>query len=136
MIGDTGLRLKPKNLGLGDLGSDNTQNPQGGANCTAPQVYGINQCYTNFTQDDLVQPQTGDYQGLDEWYFKEMCDSAAEEDIDVIVYVGDYLYRQGPCPLNNTHGVDCSAVNLPSFMSVPIEEGTVMNFVPGNYGKW
>ena len=64
-MGDTGLRLKPKNLGLGYLGSDNTQNPQGGANCTAPQVYGINQCYTNFTQDDLVQPQTGDYQGLD-----------------------------------------------------------------------
>ena len=49
-----------------------------------------NQCYTNFTEDDLTQSQQGDFQGIDEWYFKEISDSAANEDIDVIVYVGDY----------------------------------------------
>ncbi len=154
-MGDTGLRLKPSNLGLGKLGSDNS--PEG-PDCTAPPIYGINQCYTNFTQEDLTQNQTGSFQGIDEWYFKEMADSAAEEDIDLIVYVGDYLCKlrlmsfsysvrlcshssllnladqQGPCPLNNTAGADCSAVNLPSFINEPITEGTVMNFIPGTYG--
>ncbi|KAL7532817.1 hypothetical protein ACHAWF_004252 [Thalassiosira exigua] len=131
LMGDSGLRIKPTNLGLGKL---NSKNLPDGPDCTAPEIYGVHQCYTNFTESDLTQSQTGDYQGLDEWYFKQMADSAAKEDIDLIVYVGDYLYRQGPCPLNNTDGADCSAVNLPSFTSDPMTKGTVLNFVPGMYG--
>lgn len=85
LIGDTGLRMKPDNLGLGELGKNNLPD---GPDCTAPEIYGIHQCKTNFTQADLnYSSMSGSYQGLDEWYFKEMCDSAANENIDVIVYV-------------------------------------------------
>lgn len=138
LTGDTGLRSKPTNLGLGKLGDDESKS--GGYNCTAPDVYGIKQCYTNFTQSDLSQEQTGSFQSIDDWPFKQLADSAAEENIDVIVYVGDYLYRQGPCPVNNTGGpnktaANCSALNRPgSTTHAPVSEGITMNFIPGEYG--
>jgi len=131
LTGDTGLRLKPSNLGLGNLGDPP---------CNASEIYGIHQCFLNFTKQDLVESQTGSYQGLDEWMFKEIADSAASKDVDVIVHVGDYLYRQGPCPINNTDSKDgntkdCSAVILPEFASaLNITPETVMNFIPGFYG--
>ena len=131
LTGDTGLRLKPTNLGLGKLGDPP---------CDAPEVYGIHQCYLNFTEDDLTQEQTGSFQGLDEWVFKDLADSAASKGIDMIVYVGDYLYRQGPCPLDNidskdNENKDCSAVNTPEFASPSgIAPDKIMNFIPGEYG--
>ena len=140
LTGDTGLRIKPTNLGLGKLGKtpDNSKNR---FDCNGPKVYGVSQCLTNFTEADLTEPATGSFQGLDEWYFKEIANNAAEENPDLIVYVGDYLYRQGPCPLGaNDTEVDntikeCSAVNGPLYTNQTIENGTVLNFVPGNYGE-
>jgi hypothetical protein len=81
----TGLRSKPKDLGLGK--------------CKGPEIYGVNQCESNFTQSDLNQEeQDGSFQSLDEWVFPDLCNDVVKNhiDTDVIVYVGDYLYRQGP----------------------------------------
>jgi len=67
---DTGLRSKPKNVGLGD--------------CKGPKFYGIPQCEVNFTQADLnVQnlpnPNiTGDFQATEAWPFKELSDQVAQ----------------------------------------------------------
>eukprot|EP00804_Cyclotella_cryptica_P008753 CCRYP_018463-RB/>CCRYP_018463-RB protein AED:0.03 eAED:0.03 QI:300/1/1/1/0.66/0.5/4/814/481 len=130
---DTGLRIKPSNLGLGNVAS-------GEPPCNSTTVYGIHQCLLNFTKEDLTQPQTGSFQGLDEWHFKQLIDSATSKDIDVFIHLGDYLYRQGPCPINNTDYLDketknCSAVNIPEFASADdMVFGTVMNFIPGEYG--
>jgi hypothetical protein len=130
---DTGLRIKPYNLGLGDVVT-------GEPPCNASTVYGIHQCYLNFTQNDLKQPQTGNFQGLDEWYLKQLVDDAASKDVDVVVHLGDYLYRQGPCPINNTdtsdnETKDCSAVNTPERVTADEEvDATGMNFIPGEYG--
>jgi hypothetical protein len=130
---DTGLRIKPKNLGLGNVAS-------GEPPCNSTTIYGIHQCFLNFTKEDLTQPQTGSFQGLDEWHFKQLVDSASSKDIDVIIHLGDYLYRQGPCPINNTDFLDqetknCSAVNVPEFAEADeMVLGTVMNFIPGEYG--
>ena len=91
------------------------------------------------------------FQSLDQWYFKDIADSAAKEDANVVVFVGDYLYRQGPCPTGavNTDKVyntsdgstvsknevkECSAVNDNSQMNETIQDQNMMNFVPGNYG--
>ena len=132
LVGDTGLRLKPTNLGLGKLGDPP---------CNGTKVYGINQCLENFTASDLDnQSQAGSFQGLDEWHFADIASSAASKNVDVVVYVGDYLYRQGACPLFNKDSLDgkqkdCSAVNLPSFATADdIVDGTTMNFIPGLYG--
>ena len=69
LIGNTGLRSMPKNVGLGD--------------CKGPKVYGIPQCEVNFfTEADLnVQnlpnPNiTGDFQATEAWPFKELSDDA------------------------------------------------------------
>ena len=132
-ISDTGLRIKPTNLGLGNIAT-------GEAPCNASTVYGIHQCPFNFTQQDLNQPQTGNFQGLDEWYFKQLVDDAASKDADVIMHLGDYLYRQGPCPVNNTDMLDketkdCSAINLPEHATEEeIADDTIMNYIPGEYG--
>ena len=54
--------------------------------------------------------------------------------MDVIVYVGDYLYRQGPCPegavdtASNTTK-ECSAVNADSHMEEAMASDTILNFV-------
>jgi len=140
LTGDTGLRSKPSNLGLGKLGSDSSLD--GGNNCTAPEVYGVAQCYVNFTPAEIdTGEQTGSFQGNDEWVFKNLADDASENDVDVIVYVGDYLYRQGPCPDNNTDSLtglnkNCSGINDPPIANassgVPPE--TVINFIPGYFG--
>jgi hypothetical protein len=132
-ISDTGLRIKPSNLGLGNVAS-------GEYPCNATTVYGIHQCYVNFTKDDLKEPQTGSFQGLDEWYLKQIVDDAISQDVDVVVHLGDYLYRQGPCPINNTDYLDgdtkdCSAINLPEHATADdIANDTVMNFIPGEFG--
>ena len=134
LLGDTGMRIKPTNLGFGKLGNDNS--PDGGFDCTAPESYGIHQCYANVTKtkEDLTETPKGSYQSLDEWFFKEVADNAANEDVDVIVYVGDYLYRQGPCPegavdtASNTTK-ECSGVNADSHMNETMEKDTILDFV-------
>jgi hypothetical protein len=128
---DTGLRIKPSNLGLGNIAT-------GEAPCNSSTVYGLHQCPFNFTQEDIKQSQTGSFQGLDEWYFKQLADDAVTKDVDVVVHLGDYLYRQGPCPVNNTDYLDmdtkdCSAINLPEFAKLDEIDG-IMNFIPGEYG--
>jgi len=99
----------------------------------------------------LTQTPEGSFQNLEQWYFKEIADSAAKEDADVVVFVGDYLYRQGPCPpgavntdkvYNTSDGStisknevkECSAVNDNSHMNETIQDNSMMNFVPGHYG--
>ena len=83
--GDSGLRSKPTNLGLGKLGD---------GDCKGNRIYGIDQRERNFTESDLTEQQEGSFQSLSEWYFKDIGDDAAQKDIDLAVYVGDYLYRQ------------------------------------------
>ena len=140
LTGDTGLRIKPTNLGLGKLGKNQT-NSDNRFDCNGPKIYDVSQCLTNFTKADLTETATGSFQGLDEWYFKEIANNAAEEKPDLIVYVGDYLYRQGPCPsgAKDTESSkkikECSAVNGPSYTNETIKDGTVLNFVPGYYGE-
>jgi hypothetical protein len=130
---DTGLRIKPSNLGLGNIAN-------GEAPCNSSTVYGLHQCLINFTKEGLIQEQTGSFQGFDEWYLKELADDASTKNIDVVIHLGDSLYRQGPCPLNNTdffdnETKDCSAVNVPEHVSAEeIVPGTIMNFIPGEYG--
>ena len=124
-------------MGLGKLGDDNTAD--GGYNCNGPQIYGVKQCVTNFTEADLTEDPAGSFQGLDEWYFQEIANAAADEDPDVVVFVGDYLYRQGPCPEGavnsaNNKVKECSGVNAYSHMNETIEDDKLMNFMPGLYG--
>ena len=124
-------------MGLGKLGDDDTAD--GGYDCNGPQIYGVKQCVTNFTEADLTEKPTGSFQGLDEWYFQEVANAAADEDPDVVVFVGDYLYRQGPCPEGAVNSADnkvkeCSGVNANSHMNETIEDDKLMNFMPGLYG--
>ena len=69
LIGNTGLRSMPKNVGLGD--------------CKGPKVYGIPQCEVNFFMEadlnvqNLPNPNiTGDFQATEAWPFKELSDDA------------------------------------------------------------
>lgn len=88
----------------------------------------------------MTQSQTGNFQGFDEWHLKRLVDDASTKHVDVVIHLGDYLYRQGPCPINNTDSMDgerkdCSGVNLPEHgTEKTIAEDTVMNFIPGEYG--
>jgi hypothetical protein len=131
LTGDTGLRSKPGNVGLGE--------------CNGTKLYGINQCQRNFTEADLnvtsrvlnhTNPDiTGDYQGNDAWFFKDLANDAAGRDVDVIVHVGDYIYRQGPCPIDNSLGQNCSGINVPPFeLAADVPREVLMNFVPGFFG--
>ena len=132
LLGDTGLRIKPSNLGYGKLGADSAST--GGYDCkNAGEFYGINQCFANITEADINSKEaSGSFQSIDEWPFKMIADSVANEEADVIVYVGDYLYRQGPCPHDakdtQTGQIkNCSAVNAPSQIA-SVQDNTVMNF--------
>jgi hypothetical protein len=78
---------------------------------------------------------TGDYQATEAWPFKELTDDAMTRDIDSIVHVGDYMYRQGPCPINNGQGQNCSGMNAVRFeMEMNWPQDVTMNFVPGAFG--
>lgn len=125
LIGDTGLRVKPKDLGLGK--------------CKAAQypLYDIEQCEVNFTEADLnASSVKGDFQSTDQssWPLRTLQTYASQEEADVIVYVGDYVYRQGPCPEGSN--VSCVAINGPPRFDVSDLEknGVVANFLPGTWG--
>ena len=85
LIGDTGLRVKPTDVGLGECSS-------------GPQVYGVHQCPFNFSEADLNSTVDGEFQGLDDWPFRTVQSIAAQMDPDIVLHVGDYMYRQAPCP--------------------------------------
>ncbi|CAB9501988.1 ser Thr protein phosphatase family protein [Seminavis robusta] len=123
LMADTGMRVKPKNKLCPD----------------GPKLYGVQQCPANLTereldadyQEGLFGSDIGDFQGLDEWHFATVLDHAFQENVDVVVMAGDYLYRQGVCP--NVTGVDCVPINgPPSFED--IAPGEVINFLPGTWG--
>lgn len=121
LMGDSGLRVKPKDLGLGKCKS------------SGYELYGIPQCDENFTQADLNSSEvSGDYQSLSDWPLQVLQSKAAAEEPDVVVYVGDYLYRQGPCP--EASGADCVAINGPPTFTTSDLDGTVANFLPSMWG--
>jgi len=100
LIGDTGMRVKPKNLGTC-------------AKLSHEKLYGIKQCAETVPFDPkLVE---GHYQATAEWPLESIMDRAAEEEPDVVVHVGDYLYRQGPC----AQGKGCEDINNATDVSVP-----------------
>jgi hypothetical protein len=126
IFGDTGLRVKPTNLGLGTC----DRSPF--------TVYGVKQCPFNFTKGDVnLTSVAGDFQPLQDWHLDNMLKVAVDQhpDLDLAVHVGDYVYRQGPCPtqLLDTRG-DCVGINGPASFRLIDLNGTVINFEPGNWG--
>eukprot|EP00428_Durinskia_dybowskii_P014247 CAMPEP_0170212984 /NCGR_PEP_ID=MMETSP0116_2-20130129/6114_1 /TAXON_ID=400756 /ORGANISM="Durinskia baltica, Strain CSIRO CS-38" /LENGTH=555 /DNA_ID=CAMNT_0010463531 /DNA_START=116 /DNA_END=1783 /DNA_ORIENTATION=- len=89
LVGDTGLRLKVKNLGNCKEFSDS-------------ETYGVPMCrtYEAFNKSNVK----GDVQSLDNWPLYDLFTSAAETNPDLVVHLGDYLYRQTACP--REHGCD------------------------------
>ena len=125
IYGDTGLRIKPTNLGLGKC----EDSPY--------SVYGIKQCPFNFTQADVNLTEVdGDFQPLQNWHFDDMLKVAADQhdDLDLAIHVGDYVYRQGPCPTQLDLNGDCVGINGPTSFSLNDLNGTTINFEPGNWG--
>lgn len=78
-------------------------------------MYGIKLCEPEHRV--LFDPErvSGSYQALDNWPLKDQMDQAAARLPDVVVHVGDYLYRQGPCAQNK----GCAGINDPTNESVP-----------------
>ena len=124
VVGDTGLRSKPTNLGFG-------------ACLDGPLMYGVHQCTENITKGDINSSEfAGHFQDLAGWPLKELMSRAVEEDPDVLIHMGDFIYRQGPCPYPNSNNASCSGINLPwryNFSGSNVES-EIMNFVPGSWG--
>lgn len=124
VVGDTGLRSKPTNLGIGTC-------------LDGPVTYGIHQCLRNFTQDDIdFNAFDGHFQSLDKWPLRILMKRAVQENPDVLIHMGDFVYRQGPCPYPNNNSATCSGINLPPRFSFngSSDDAMIMNFVPGLYG--
>ena len=124
LMGDTGLRIKPSNNG--DCAS----------NYTGDKLYGVHtECSDPIDYD--VEKVYGHFQGVDEpmevaWPLKEgVVAKAAAEGADLLLHVGDYLYRQGPCPESYTCA---TAANDP----VHFNEGAPQpsGYVPKPPGMW
>jgi len=108
MLGDTGLRVKPKNVGTC-------------ARFSHEMLYGIRQCVETIPfSPDLVE---GSYQAVAEWPLESITDRAAEGRPDVVIHVGDFLYRQGPC----ARGEGCEDINNAADISLPGEWGDNWN---------
>lgn len=124
VVGDTGLRSKPTNLGFG-LCAD------------GPLLYGVHQCMKNITKDDIDSSQfEGHFQDLSDWPLKTLMNRAIEEAPDILIHMGDFIYRQGPCPYPNNNNASCSGINLPRRynFSGTNDENRIMNFIPGSWG--
>ena len=96
MIGDTGLRVQANNDGT----------------CLHPgpeTLYGIKQCKPKDIVPFNASIVAGSFQNLSEWPLKAQMDAAAASNPDLVIHVGDYFYRQGPCPENQP----CTAINHP-----------------------
>jgi len=74
-------------------------------NSAQKKLYGVKQCIEHQEYDE--DKVSGDYQSLADWSLSYVMRDATYEDPDVVVHVGDYLYRQGPCPMYQW----CSAIN-------------------------
>lgn len=124
VVGDTGLRSKPSNLGFGL--------------CTeGPLMYGVHQCMKNITEHDIDASEfDGHFQDLSDWPLRTLMNRAVGEDPDVLIHMGDFIYRQGPCPYPNNNNASCSGINLSRRYSFngSNEEREIMNFVPGSWG--
>ena len=102
LFGDTGLRVKAENDGT----------------CLAPgprELYGIKQCAVNETVPFNPSLVKGRFQSLEHWPLKVQVDLAAKKRPDLVVHVGDYFYRQGPCPQDQ----NCTGINNQSFPKSP-----------------
>lgn len=96
LVGDTGLRVKAENDGT----------------CVDPgpeKLYGIKQCKPEDIIPFDASLVAGTFQNLSKWPLKEQMDAAAASTPDLVIHVGDYFYRQGPCPQNQP----CTAINDP-----------------------
>ena len=124
VVGDTGLRSKPSNLGFGL--------------CTeGPLMYGVHQCMKNITEHDIDASEfDGHFQDLSDWPLRTLMNRAVGEDPDVLIHMGDFIYRQGPCPYPNNNNASCSGINLSRRYSFngSNDEREIMNFVPGSWG--
>lgn len=124
VVGDTGLRSKPSNLGFG-LCTD------------GPLMYGVHQCTKNVTKEDIDASEfEGHFQDLSDWPLRTLMSRAVDEDPDVLIHMGDFIYRQGPCPYPNNNNASCSGINLPRRYNFngSNDETEIMNFVPGSWG--
>lgn len=85
LLGDTGLRSKPNN----------------------PTT-----CATNATLDAAApcrgNATSGRFQSLLNWSLSTIADYASVEQPDLVLHMGDYVYRQGPCLEDH-----CAAMNQP-----------------------
>ena len=125
IYGDTGLRVKAKSVGLGKC----ERSPF--------ELYNIKQCPTNFTEADLdFTTVEGSFQSLDDWHFDDMASFIASkhQDIDMAVHVGDYIYRESPCPTQLDGNGNCLGINGPTTFRLPELNQTLINFLPGNWG--
>ena len=102
LVGDTGLRVKTKNDGT----------------CLHPgpkKLYGIKQCKPEDIIPFNASLVSGHFQNFSDWPLKSQMEAASLEKPDLVVHVGDYFYRQGPCPRNKP----CTAINNDSFPLLP-----------------
>ena len=102
LVGDTGLRVKAKNDGT----------------CLHPgpeKLYGIKQCKAENIIPFNASLVSGSFQNISDWPLKTQMDAAAQEEPDLVLHVGDYFYRQGPCPQNKP----CTSINNVSFPHLP-----------------
>ncbi|CAJ1338408.1 unnamed protein product [Effrenium voratum] len=102
LVGDTGLRVKAKNDGT----------------CLHPgpkKLYGIKQCKPENIIPFNPSLVSGRFQNLSDWPLQSQMEAATLERPDLVVHVGDYFYRQGPCPRNKP----CTAINNRSFPRLP-----------------
>ena len=124
VVGDTGLRSKPVNLGFGVCAE-------------GPLMYGVHQCMKNITKDDIDASNfEGHFQDLSDWPLRTLMNRAVDENPDVLIHMGDFIYRQGPCPYPNNNNASCSGINLPRRYNFngSNDEREIMNFVPGAWG--
>ena len=52
----------------------------------------------------------------------------------MVVFAGDYIYRQSACPFPNNEGEDCVGVNLPTTFSSAQADAAKLDFPPANWG--
>merc|ERR1712190_680852 len=94
LVGDTGLRVKAKNDGTCRKFVTPAEN-----------LYGIKVCEEIGSFDPGLV--AGDFQALDNWGMYQAFKTAAAGNPHLVVHVGDFLYRQGPCAANT----GCAAIN-------------------------
>lgn len=93
-LGDTGLRVKASNLGDCEKPSDHW-------------LYGIRLCSHKHRVPFDASLVSGQYQDISDWPLRTLIDEAASEEPDLVIHMGDFLYRQSPCAKN----MGCASIN-------------------------